>query len=86
MSIELKGGAYSAQIILDSINGEQLLEQPLHSTLTMNNSELGVMTSGKMKLKNLAVVEVNYFWHWSSKEFTISNPKGKMKPSELLEF
>ena len=50
----------------------------------MVGTELGVVSKGQVKLKNLAVVKVDYFWHWSSKNLTMTKPKGKMKPSEIL--
>ena len=47
---------------------------------------MGVISKGQIKLKNLAVVQVDYFWHWSGKSLTMTKHKGKMKPSEVLEF
>jgi hypothetical protein len=32
------------------------------------------------------VVQVDYFWHISADNLKIDNPKGKIKPSELLLF
>lgn len=37
-------------------------------------------------MRNLAVVQVDYFWHFTAPGLTITTPKGKMKPSELLPF
>lgn len=36
-----------------------------------------------LKVRNLAVVQVDYFWHYQG-NIKINTKQGKMKPSELL--
>ena len=41
IEIALEGGAYSAQIVLEELNEEKLLEQRMHSALYLQDTELG---------------------------------------------
>lgn len=58
----------------------------MHNTLYLKDTETGKIANASLKIRNLAVVQVDYFWHFICKDFTINQPKGKMKPSELLTF
>lgn len=58
----------------------------MHSTLYLQDTELGKTASASLKIRNLAVVQVDYFWHFACPHLSIDKPKGKMKPSELLPF
>jgi hypothetical protein len=86
VEILLKGGAYSAQIVLEELNGEKMLEQRVNNFLYIENSELGRASTASLKIRNLAVVQVDYFWHCQNGSLTIDKQQGKMKPSELLDF
>lgn len=47
----------------------------------VNKTELGKEATAKMKIKNLAVVQVDYFWHFQANDLKLDHIKGKMKPS-----
>lgn len=64
VEVSLEGGAYSAQIVMEELNGEKLLEQRMHNTLYLTDTELGRTASASLKVRNLAVVQVDYFWHF----------------------
>lgn len=64
MEVVLEGGAYSAQIVLEELGGERLLEPRVHNTLFLEETEMGRAASASLSIRNLAVVQVDYFWHF----------------------
>jgi hypothetical protein len=52
----------------------------------LKDTELSKIANASLKIRNLAVVQVDYFWHFTAKNLAIDKVKGKMKPSELLPF
>ena len=63
-----------------------MLEQKVNTPLYIENSEMGRESVSSLKIRNLAVVQVDYFWHYQAKNITVDKKQGKMKPSELIEF
>jgi len=49
------------------------------------DTELDCPATATLKVKNLAVVQVDYFWNCAD-SIKIDMPKGKMKPSETITF
>jgi hypothetical protein len=56
----------------------------MHNILYIKDTEMGKNATASLKIRNLAVVQVDYFWHFVSKNLSIDKTKGKMKPSEIL--
>lgn len=77
----LEGGAYSAQILLEEVNGQKMLEQKVNNTLFIENSEAGKESTASVKVRNLAVVQVDYFWNYEGDVLVVDKKRGKMKPS-----
>ncbi len=63
-----------------------MLEQKVNNVLFIENSEVGRESIASLKVRNLAVVQVDYFWHYQEGSIAVDKKEGKMKPSELLEF
>lgn len=72
--------------MLEEVNGQKMLEQKVNNTLFVENSEVGRESTASLKVRNLAVVQVDYFWNYPSQNISVEAKQGKMKPSELLEF
>lgn len=53
----------------------------MHNTLYIKDTEMGKQATASLKIRNLAVVQVDYFWYYASKNLTLDKTKGKMKPS-----
>ena len=58
----------------------------MHNIIYLEDTELGKISEASLKVRNLAVVQVDYFWHFTSKNLSITKAQGKMKPSQLLPF
>lgn len=54
--------------------------------LYLDECELGKESVSQLKIKNLAVVQVDYFWHVEHANISIDKSKGKMLPSEIIGF
>lgn len=52
--------------MLEKINGETLRENSTENTIYMNGTEIKKLSQGQITIKNLAVVDVDYFWQIDS--------------------
>lgn len=84
----MQGGAYTAHLTLDEINGHKVKQQKFQNILFINNCEPGKKSLENFKIHNHAVVPVDYFWHYQddSHEIEISKKSGKISASEILNF
>ena len=53
----------------------------MHNIIYLEDTELGKVSEASLKVRNLAVVQVDYFLHLTSKNLSITKAQGKMKPS-----
>ena len=80
--INLVGGAYTARITLEEINGQKVRVQKFNNYLYMKDCEPGRISEEKFKIKNHAVVPVDYFWYFEKEnELKINEKWGKIEPA-----
>ena len=63
VSIVVSGGSYTAKISLEEINGEKVIKKKFLNQIYAEDCEPGRNSTKNLKIKNHAVVTVDYFWH-----------------------
>ena len=58
-----------------------MIEQKVQNQLFIDNTELGKKSQAEVKIRNLALVEVDYLWHLAAHNISIDNKMGRMKPN-----